>query len=327
MSTSLHSLKSSFRSVYPEYAKLLDSAKSQAEIKKLQSQFLKEAQYNLAKALNKTPEQLLAADQTAPIALTQKQYENLINATGNVIEQQLHVILDGTSRLKSMEKDDPATVTAQIVISGLVALGGIAYKAAGTELVAGAVEAAAAYAGVEVATVGAVCAIAAIVIVAILIPIIYFMEKPANCIVLLINELDDELAFKSDANVHGKPMLMTTPIPQAVVIPGVRTVATAGFIATEKREDALVGTQYGFTFSYKNIDLTFGVECPLTGIYVDNNCYCGIGISPNDAAEKTDSTNKQSYTTSKDGITLSITCNSGSGSIAYYVARAYKTPA
>lgn len=326
MTESLHSLKSSFRSVYPEYAALLDGAKSQGEIKKLQSKFLKEAQQNLAKALNKRPEDLLATDQTAPIALTQKQYENLINATGDSIQKHLHVILDGTSRLKGMEKDDPATVTAQMIISGVVALGGIAYKAAGSELVAGAAEVAAAFAGVEVEAVPVVCALAAIVIVAILIPIIYFMEKPANCIILLINELDDELAFKSDSNVHGKPMLMTSPLPKAVIIPDVRTVATAGFIATEKREDALVGTQYGFTFSYKDTDLTFGVECPLTGIYVDNNCYCGIGISAHDAAEKTDSVNKQSYSASKDGITLSIKCNSGSGSIAYYVARAYKTP-
>lgn len=324
MTTSVHTLKQSFRSVYPEYADLLETAKSHEEVKSLQQRFLKEAHENLAKALNKTPEELTATDQTAPIALTQKQYENLISATGDSIEQQLHVILDGTSRLKGMEKDDPATVTAQIVISGLVALGGIAYKAASSDLVAGAVEAAAAYAGVEVATVGVVCAIAAVVIVAILIPIIYFMEKPANCIVLLINELDDELAFKSDSNVHGKPMLMTSPIPEAVVIPGVRTVATAGFIATEKRENALVGTQYGFTFSYKNEELSFGVECPLTSIYVDNNCYCAIGESAHTVAEKTDSENRQSYEATKNGITLSIKCNSGSGSIAYYVARAYK---
>lgn len=326
MTTSLHSLKTSFRSVYPEYATLLDSAKSQGEIRTLQNKFLLEAQQNLAKALNKKPEDLLATDQTAPFALTQKQYENLINATGDVIEQQLHIILDGTARLKSMEKDDAATLTAQLIISGVVALGVIAFKAAESELIVGAVETAAAYAGVEVATVGVVCAIAAIVIVAILIPIIYYMEKPANCIVLLINELDDELAFKSDSNVHGKPMLMTSPIPEAVIIPDVRTVATAGFIATEKKEDALVGTQYGFTFSYKNTELTFGVECPLTGIYVDNNCYCGVGISAHDAAKKTDSLNKQSYSTSQGGISLSIKCNSGSGSIAYYVARAYKTP-
>lgn len=333
MSESLHTLKTSFRAAYPEYATLLDRAKSQSEVKKLHSQFLVEARQNLAKALNKNPEDLLDTDTTAPIALTEKQYEILINATGDKIKQQLHVIIDGTSRLKGMENDDPATVTAQLLISGIVSLGTVAYAATSSSLVQGAVEAAAALIGVEVATVAVVVAIAAVVIVAIVIPILYFMEKPANCIVLLINQLDDELVFDSDFNFHGKPMLMTSPIPQAVIIPDVRkvrTVTTAGLIATEKKDMALIGTQYGFTFKYKDISLSFAVGCPLTSVDVDNNCYCVIGKGAKYAADKTDDKtdgNKQFCSTSKDGITLSIECNSPSGSIAYYVARAYKTPA
>lgn len=308
------------RQAVPEYAQALDKAKSQEEIEELHNHFLNYAKHDLAKALN-----LENTDQTASIALTDKQYQYLINAKGDAIMSQLHVILDGTARLKTMEKDDAATVTVQLIISGVVALGAAAITPAVQKLVVGAVEAVAAYVGVEAATVGLVCAIAAVVVIAILIPIIYFMQKPANCIILLINELDDDLVFKNDYNVHGKPMLMTTPIPQAVTIPGVRNVITAGFIATEKREDALFGTQYGFTFSYKTHDISFGVECPLTSIYVDNNCYCGIDISAQQAAEATDSSNKQSWMSSKNGITLEINCNSGSGSIAYFVARAYKS--
>lgn len=200
----------------------------------------------------------------------------------------------------------------------------VAYAATSSKLIVGAVETAAAYAGVTAATVALVCAIAIVVIIAILIPIIYFMQKPANCIVLLINELDDKIIFKNDYNIHGKPTLNTTPIPKAVVIPGVTTVATAGFIATEKRENALFGTQYGFTFTYKETELTFGVECPLTSLYADNNCYCGIGISAKKAANTTNYKNVQSWEDSNDEIKISIKCNSKSGSIAYYVARAYK---
>lgn len=327
MSASLHTLKKSFRQVFPEYADRLDGATSQGEINKIHQKLIYEAQANLARVLHKSVDDLTATDQTAPIALTDRQYKNMISAAGDTIEQQLHVILDGVSRLKSMGEEDTAAVTAQVVLSGLVALGPVAYKTATTELVAGGFEAAAAYYGVETATAGIVCAIAAVVIVAIIIPIIYFMEKPANCIVLLINELDEDLTFLGDYNVHGKPMLMTTPIPQAVVIPGVRTVATGGFIATEKRDDALVGTQYGFTFKYNQLDLSFGVECPLTGISVDNNCWCGIGVSAEAAANNTNSANTQHYEASGNGVSLSIRCNSGSGSIAYYLARVYKTPA
>lgn len=325
MTTSLHDLKVSFRSAFPEYARALDEAKSQVDIKGLHTKFLEQAKHNLAKELDTDIVKLENTDQTAPIALTDKQYQNLINAKGDAIMSQLHVLLDGMARLKTMENYDAAAVTVQLMISGVVALGAAARIPAVQQLVVGAVEAAAAYAGVEAATVGLVCAVATLVIVAILIPIIYFMQKPANCIILLINELDDDLVFKNDYNVHGKPMLMTTPIPQAVSIPGVRNVITAGFIATEKKESALYGTQYGFTFSYKAHDISFGVECPLTDMYVDNNCYCGIDISAQQAAEATDSSNKQSWMSSKNGITLEINCNSGSGSIAYFVARAYKS--
>lgn len=112
MTTSTHKLKSSFGKVFPEYAKQLDKAKSQGEIKKLRKQFLAEAQANLAKALNKPIEKLSETDQTAPIALTTEQYNNLINATGDTIKNELHVILDGLARLKHMENDGNATVTA-----------------------------------------------------------------------------------------------------------------------------------------------------------------------------------------------------------------------
>jgi len=88
---------------------------------------------------------------------------------------------------------------------------------------------------------------------------------------------------------------------------------------------ALYGTQYGFTYKYKNINLSFGVECPLTSIYVDNNCWCGVGTSSKEAAEQTDKQNKQVWKASGDGISLSIEVNSGSGSIAYYLARAYRS--
>jgi hypothetical protein len=324
MMTIDHKLKDGFRKLFPEHAAALAKAKTQKEINVLHEKFIQEAKENLAKALGKKVSELTDTDQTAPIALKKEEYEILINATGDTIKNQLHVIIDGLERLKNMEDDDAGWVTAQILLSGVAALGGIAIAATQSALIVGAVEAAAAYAGVTAATVASVCAIAVLVIVLILIPILYFMEKPANCIVLLINELDQPLTFLEDYNEHGKPRLMTSPIPPAVVIPGVGTYPSAGLIATEKKEMALVGTQYGFVMKYKDKQFAFGVECPLTSIYEDNNCYCAIGQNAEHAANETAEHNTQFYEDSKDGITISIRCNSGSGSIAYYVARAYK---
>ncbi|QDQ02168.1 hypothetical protein FOH38_17650 [Lysinibacillus fusiformis] len=319
-------LKQGFRSLFPDYATKLEKATSQEEINKLQAIFIEERKQALADALGKDISELEASDQTAPIPLKKETYEILINATGDDIKRQIHVIIDGLERLKGMENDEAGLVTAQILLSGVLGIGFLSTSTVVAKLAVGAAEAIAALAGVSVATVGVVVAVAALVIVAIIIPIIYFMKKPANAIVLLINELDKPLTFVSDHNVHGKPMLMTTPIPEGVEIPGVAKYPVAGLIATEKRDSALVGTQYGFTMKYGNTgtNFSFGVECPLTSISTDNNCYCAIDESAKTVAERTSDKNKQFWEAEKDGLKLSIRCNSGSGSIAYYVARAFK---
>lgn len=318
-----HKLRVGFRTLFPEYAKDLDAAQSQKDINTLHARFVLEAQQHLEAVLKKNNLTGQESDQTAAIPLSQETYETLIAATGDTIKNQLHVIIDGLQRLQNMEDDDPGIVTAQILVAGALGIGALSTSSIIASLVSGAIEATAAYAGVTAATVSVVCAIAVLVIVVILIPIIYFMEKPANCIVLLINELDKPLVFQEQYNVHGKPTLLTTPIPNGVVIPKVGTYPVAGLIASQKDDEALVGAQYGFTMKYEDVTLAYGMECPLTGIYVDNNCYCAFGQSAQTAAENTDSENKQFYEATQDNLKLSIRCNSGSGSIAYYIARAY----
>lgn len=326
MNTSLHQLKKTFRERNPEWANLLDKAKNQKEVEALQVKFMDEALGKLAQAYGKSPEELDYTDKTACVVLKPDQYQNLINASGDAIEQNLHVILDSLSRLKGMDNDDEYTVAAQIAAGGIGALGlaaGAAYKA---NIIEGALEDIAIVAGVETATVAVVCGIATIAIVAIIIPIIYYMEKPAACITLLINELDTSVNFKEQHNDHGKPQLITDPIKEAFLIGTPHQRSYGGFIVTTKRDNALIGTQYGFVYTIGDggTDIAYGTECPLTGIYVDNNCYCAFGISAKDAADKTDSENKQEYSAENDETTLSIKCNSGSGSIAYYVARVRK---
>ncbi len=318
-----HKLRVGFRTLFPQYAKELDAAKSQAEINTLHSRFVLECQQKLEAALAKSNLAGQETDQTACIPLSSETYETLIHATGDTIKNQLHVLLDGLERLKGMEDDDAGLVTAQIILSGALGVGLLSTSTVVVKLATGAVEAVAAFAGVEAATVGVVCAVVALVIVAVLIPIIYYMEKPALTIALLINELDKPLVFQDQYNVHGKPTLITTPIPNGVVIPDVGTYAVAGFIASQKRDEALVGTQYGFTMKYDNVTLAYGMDCPLTGIYKDNNCYCAFGETAQTAAEKTDKSNVQYSEARQGNLNLSIRCNSGSGSIAYYVARAY----
>lgn len=324
-----HSLKTRFRTLYPEYANRLNGLTGD-EFNTVHNQLIEEAKANLAKSMKEAgltldiPAENI--DQTCCMVLSADQYNKLISATGDDIKNQLHVILDGVERLKGMEKDEAGLVTAQILLSGALSIGILSTSSVIAKLIEGAVEAVAAFAGVTTATVGVVCAIVALVVVAVLIPIIYFMQKPANCIVLVINETEHELLFDCDYNVHGKPTLITSPLKPCVVIPGVSKYPVAGFFATEKVSNALYGTQYGFTLDCGSTGtkISFGVECPLTSIYEDNNCYCSFSDNAEQAANNTADKNVQFFEDSKNGIKASIRCHSGAGSIAYYIARVYK---
>jgi hypothetical protein len=183
-----------------------------------------------------------------------------------------------------------------------------------------------------------VVAAAAVILALILIPLVYFMVKPATCIIFLINELplpDEEedqekynkLFWEGDYNVHGKPTLLTREIPGALRTPSQRKYPFGGLYATAKHDDALFGTQFGFVMKYRGAEndpfvrLTFATECPLTGV---NNCYCAFDESAESAARETARRKEQFFEARKDGLTLSIRCNSSSGPVAWYVARLYR---
>lgn len=316
-------LKEGFGNLFPEYAAQLDAAGSMDELNSLYDSFVQEARDNLAVALKSANSNPDDTDHTATILLKSETYKEMIGATGHRIENLVHELIDGLARLKGMDKDDAAFVTAQLMLSGALSVGTASTNATLVGLGNKLTETFAAVAGVEAATVTVVCAVVVLVIVLIVIPILYFMKKPANCFVLLINELDAKIEVDSDFNVHGKPVLMTSPLREGSTI-GDKKFATAGLICTSKRDNALVGTQYGFVMKYKDKKLSFGVENPLSDLGGSNNCYCSFGESAENAAKSSAKHGKQEYTASKDGIKLSIRCSSASGSNAFYIARAYK---
>lgn len=331
---SLFQLKKRFRDSFPKEYELLELAKTQQEIDELHERFVEKAREDLRTALKNdgvSDEDIhtlstTPVDETAAFPVTPERYESLIDARKGQIQNEVHALIDVLTRLQKLHSNELGLAAATLVISGMLAISGLAIRPAFAALFAGETEAAAVVAGVTTLTMVSLIAIVTFLIIIVLIPILFYMQKPANCVVLLINELDKEIIFAGDHNIHGKPKLMTTPIHQAVIIPGYGTYAVCGLIATAKTKNAFYGTQYGFTMKYGNTRLSFGVENPLTSLYKDNNCYCEIDTSAEDVAKKTDHHNKQEWVTNKGGITLSIRCNSGHGSTSYYIARAYKTP-
>ncbi|CAI1607129.1 Uncharacterised protein [Serratia grimesii] len=329
-------MKSQFEGIFPDYAERFKLAKTQEEILDIQNQFIVEWKSKLQEKLNqaavKKGDILVSnddTDQTIPVVLEPEQYKKCIDARGNDIHIQIQLILDGLERLSKMgENSNPELVTAQLIGFGSLAIGltaGLAtfgYLVAFPTITEG-VMLSASLAGVIAAGVGVVVTLAAIVIGLILIPFIYFMVKPAICIIFLINELDADLNFLEDYNIHGKPTLLTEKIGKALIFPSSGNVyAYGGLYSTSKRDSALYGTQYGFTMTYKDdVKITFATECPLTG---DNNCYCSLDASAHEAAARTTDRNRQYDEDEKNGIKISIRCNSDSGSVAWYIARAFK---
>ncbi|WP_226567968.1 hypothetical protein [Bacillus stratosphericus] len=331
-------LKQGFRTLFPKYAQKLEKATSQAEINQLHTLFIKEQQQELANVLGK---ELKDAQNQCSIALTISQYESLINAQGDDIKKQLQYLIDGLQKLKALEKrDDSCVVMAQMLLAGVLGIGQKSIDGAMEYIAKNSnpskkdellvtpelIDAYIALAGISSATVAYVIAIVSLVVVIILIPIIhYFIEKDAKALIFLINELDKPLSFYGDYNVHGNGTLYTSTIQNGLYVPNIGRYAVGGFFATEKASGALIGTQYGFTMTLGGTTkLSFGVECPLTSLYTDNNCYCAINEDANNVAELTSKKNQQYWVSKQNGIGISIRCHSVSGSVAYYIARAYQ---
>jgi hypothetical protein len=259
------------------------------------------------------------------LTLTQNQYKQLINASGDTIE----VVV--TTMLKTAQIVQPSwsvgQTTAQFVTAGICALGATMAGAFNVAIGSGVVEAVAIAAGIEAVTVAGVVAIIAFAIVAIIIPILYYMLKPACCFVVLLNETNSALNWVNDYNVHGKPIGYVNSIPAMVVIPqpipGAGTYVVCGFVQTDKHDDALHGTQYGFTYACGSNTISFGVECPLIG---HNNCYCEINSNSNNVAYATNSNDSTAWSSEQEGLYTSINCNSPSGYVAYYIARVSSNP-
>ena len=180
----------------------------------------------------------------------------------------------------------------------------------------------AAFATVQFCTPTVIVATIAVIIVALLIPLIYFTEKPAVCILLVINELRQDLLFKDEYCVHGKRIAVTKRIPKIASSKEGDIFYSAGLFSSQKKASALIGTQYGFTLQQEDIDkitFNFGVECPLS--QGKNSCLVGCNQTSKSIAEQTDKHQKQQDTCIHNEYELEIKCHSPKGSAAYYIAR------
>ena len=319
-------MKQSFTRLFPDYAAKFEAAKTQEEVLRIQDEFMSVQQEKLRVALGREKKQG-EAEFSIPITVSPEELEKLINAEGFEIEKQVQYLLDGLERISGMEGEDEEKIAAQMLNFGALAISLLSGDVIGDLLakiavITGEVLTAVTVIGLAVVGASVVVICAAIAVIAIVIPILYYMFKPAMCIMFLINKLDQNLVFKDSYNVHGKPSLITDEIGSAVEKNSGETFASGGLFITSKRSKALIGTQFGMTMSYGDMDLNFGMGCPLAS--GKNNCYVMIDETAEAVARKSDDEQKAFHTTKKNGVRLTIARSSSSGSIVFLIAQAKK---
>lgn len=319
--TSNSFLKAQFREAFPEYAGRMESAKNQQEAEEIYNEIVGECFKNLQKECSNG--MLKSGQEGASIAILQKDYERMIQSKGGDIEYRVTKLLNTLNTAKqAMDTQNYEATTASMLAGGVLAVGAESISMCYTALKAGATTYAAALKAVTSCWSGVV-ALVSFVVTLVLIPILYFMEKPAAAVMLLLNETDETINMIDKDNVHGKQLLITKEIDPVVDgVPG----CTAGIFICSKKDKALVGTSTGYHFRLEDSGKNFyiGVECPLTSLYGDNNCACDIEGSSEKIADKTHSKNMQEDSCVNGGYTCSIRCNAKGGSIAYYIARVHK---
>lgn len=321
-------LKKTFRETFPEYALRLDEANSE-NLMDTYHQILDECRQNLSTCLGEKANELLGDDSQAmmALALMPERANSICQAKGDEIKYELQEILNGLQAIKGLQSEE--TMAVQLAASGLVAVHATAIYVL-FELLGSGAETFAAMVSAIASCTPAIVAAVTLVVILVLIPIIYLMTKPANCILLLVNELDEELEFVDDYNVSGKRSAFTRKIPKVFTVPssGIKYYS-AGIYTTSKNDNSLFGTQYGFRMrgAKTGKEFLFGMECPLTSIITDNNCYCSFSGTPEDIAKQTEKHNIQSFNLNDGhGYCCSITCHSGAGSVAYYKASIRRNP-
>jgi len=259
------------------------------------------------------------------------QYTSLTTLTGDSLINQMTTMANTLAFIKQM--DNEVQISGQMfnaacylmVTSGFTAM--FASAAIVTGSAAGIITA-----GVTgIAAAGGVAPVVALVvavIVAVLVPFLYFMLKPAYILSYVINDTDKKLSWVDHYEVHGKLSGWAPSINARVPIlneNGITSVyRSMGIVTGQKRDNALVGCQVGFRYSYPDqptaIDIAIGTESPLTSIYVDNNVWTEFNISAEQVAKNTNSKDKLSSTASLAPLTTTINCAKASGDGSYSVA-------
>ena len=329
-------VKERFEKLYPQQAQAFKNAKNDDEILLLKDQFVGEAINRLLAEIEKAnlkdtinPSILKDTNETVAVILTEKKYQDLINARGRAIETELVKLFDGVERLKELGTHDTEAIVYGLTTFGLGALGFVMSVDLVNNILVGLGLSEAIF--TTLTTLGAtIINIVVDIVVLSIIPLIYFMVKPAACNFVIINDLGVDLVIEAEKVVHGKVNVKTREIPARSKMS--KIVRSGGIWSTQKRDAALYGSQYGVVLKQEkgqfgedepdNTRFAIAVECPLAD--GKNSCAVGINKTVDEISDEVDTHRKQDVSASNGTYGIEMRCNSGSGSLAYYVCRIFR---
>lgn len=327
-------IKKRLKKWYPNEINAFENAKSDEEIISLQKKFISEAKRRLTLELQKANmdskilTMLKNTDETVAIAITEELYQTLYNARGSQIQTELVKLFDTIQRLKDMGSQDEEVLTCAMINGGIAALGISMVTDLILNILAGLGLAEAIF--TTLTTLGmSIVGIAVDIIVLAIIPIFYFMAKPAACMFIIINELDTDLVIDSEDVIHGKVNVKTTKIPGAMKISHI--IRSGGIWSTQKKDCALYGSQYAVVLKQEksisgsepdSTKFAIGVECPLAD--GKNSCAVGINKTVAQIGKAVNAKRLQEVSDDNGIYKMEMHCHSASGSLAYYVCRIYK---
>ena len=261
---------------------------------------------------------------TAPVSMTKDRHESFLNAEGDQIKLELNALLHGITKLKNADNAD--AMAAQMLEDGITAIGIESIVKLTENLMTGVDLADAVLNAIVDTTAAGSITVVIILVIAVIVPFFFYLQHSATGLLFLINELDKDIVFVEDYNVHGKEKVITSPIPAFIDVPNVGVLYNGGFIITTKRSWALIGSQYGVTYKIAGTDtmFQFGLCCPLSSYQGGHACYCDIGSSAKEVAEKVGHDKQLNDYAEKDGIKVEIKVSSRSGTNAFFIGRVFK---
>jgi hypothetical protein len=328
-------MRAHFHRHYPEMAAIFENAKSDEDIRALHKKYLAQAKENLLRTLSEAgldSTDFFGVDSTADgnVVLLGELYQKMIKAKGEDIKSYIEMNLSAINSIN--EKDNDALQTSFKIVGGFSAAFGMR---CGAQLLIAMGRAAwtfsATVTAVSTVTVAVVAAACMFIVLSIFVPILYFVFKPAQSILYLINDVPKTIEMIDSYAVHGKINTTTKMIQGNALLDDKvnpeKSIRFAGIFGAEKHPGALIGTECGFTFRYNDQDskttFTFGVGigCPLME---KNRLFCAFNQSAQTIAESMSTSYGLHHEAAFGDYRLSISLNSESNSPAFFIARIYK---